>query len=70
MEENVYIDGEVLPSILEKLVNSLGRWYNSTLTDQGPVAEQPFFLVNDGPYSLLLSCVRTVAFVYEGGAIQ
>ena len=31
VEESFYIDGEVIPSIVEKQVKSLGRWYNSTL---------------------------------------
>ena len=34
MVEEFYIDGEVIPSLVEKPVKSLGRWYNSTLSDQ------------------------------------
>ena len=31
VEESFFIDGEVIPSIVEKPMKSLGRWYNSTL---------------------------------------
>ena len=33
VEETFDIDVEVIPSIVEKPVKSLGRWYNSTLSD-------------------------------------
>ena len=33
------IDGEVIPSIVEKPVKSLGRWNNSILRDQRQVSE-------------------------------
>ena len=31
MDIDIYIDGEVIPSVVEKPVKSLGKWYNSTL---------------------------------------
>ena len=39
MEERFYIDGEVIPHIVEKPVKSLDRWDNSTLSDRGQVSE-------------------------------
>ena len=39
MEERFYIDGEVIPSIEEKPVKSLGRWYTSMLSDRGQLEE-------------------------------
>ena len=45
MEESFYIDGEVIYSIVETPVTSLGRWYNSTLSDQGQVEELREFIV-------------------------
>ena len=33
VEESFFIDGEVIPSIVEKPMKSLGRCYNSTLSD-------------------------------------
>ena len=38
-EKTLYTNEEVIPYILEKPVNSLGRLYNSTLSDRGQVAE-------------------------------
>ena len=32
-------DGEVIPSIVEKMVKSLGRWCNSVSSDRGQAAE-------------------------------
>ena len=37
--EVLYIDGEVIPSIVEKPLKSLGRWYYSTSSDRGQVSE-------------------------------
>ena len=43
-----YIDGELIPLIVEKPVKSLGRWYNSSqhnmLRDQGHVEELRQFI--------------------------
>ena len=39
MEQGFYIDGEVIPSIVEKPVKSLDRRYYSTLSDRGQVSE-------------------------------
>ena len=39
VEERFYIDGEVILSLVEKPVKSLGRWYNSTLSDRGQVSD-------------------------------
>ena len=43
--EVLYIDGEVIPSIVEKPVKSLGRWYYSTSSDRGQVSELRWFIV-------------------------
>ena len=40
-----YIEGDVILSIVEKPVKSLGRWYNSTPNDQGQVSELREFVV-------------------------
>ena len=45
VEERFYTEVEVIPSIVEKHVKSLGRWYNSTLSDQGQVEELREFIV-------------------------
>ena len=45
VEERFYIDGEVIPSLVEKPVKSLGRWYNSTLSDRGQVSDHRKFIV-------------------------
>ena len=47
MEESFYIDGEVISSFVEKPVKSLARWYTSTLSDRGQVAELREFIVKD-----------------------
>ena len=39
MEEGFHINGELIPAIVEKPVKSLGRWYNSSLSDRGQVSE-------------------------------
>ena len=39
MEERFYIDGEVIPSIVEKPVKSLGKWYNSALNEVAELRE-------------------------------
>ena len=41
MEERFYIDGEVIPFIVEKPVKGLQfhGWYNSMLSDRGQVEE-------------------------------
>ena len=81
VEERFYIDGEVIPSIVEKPVKSLGRWYNSTLSDRGQVSELREFIVKaistidktflPGKLKLwclqfgLLPCIRWPLTVYE-----
>ena len=45
MEESFYTDSEVISSIVEKPVKSLGRWYNCTLSDRGEVEELREFIV-------------------------
>ena len=45
MEERFYIDGEVIPSIEEKPVKSLGRWYTLMLSDRGKLEELRKFVV-------------------------
>ena len=45
VEETFDIDVEVIPSIVEKPVKSLGRWYNSTLSDWEQVLELREFIV-------------------------
>ena len=39
VEESFYIDGEMIPFIVEKLVKSSGMWCNSMLSDPGQVEE-------------------------------
>ena len=41
MEESFYIDGEVIPSI----VNRLDRWYDSRLSDRGQVVALRKYIV-------------------------
>ena len=46
MEERFYIDGEVIPFIVNKPVKSLGKWYNSTLNNRGQVEELVIMATN------------------------
>ena len=46
MAGRFYIDGDVIPSIVEKPVKSLGRWYSVTLSGRRQVSECREFIVN------------------------